>query len=816
MDDAQVPTESATDLDIKQLITLCANPEPQALQKLRIYRDLEDLKHIFEQTIDYLFSVDDCQPDAENEVRCSCLLLRIVLELYKETAREPQLPQLSPDLVVALHTLLFEPEANAVGRNRSLVGELPRLAVYELLQEICSTVGLADLALKQMFLVVDNACLPKDRHMFRRHQLTRPPNHPLGLMNAAQTCYLNAVVQQLFGNISFRKMIRSIAISDIERQQVLVALQEVFMIMEHSLQSSIMPTELHLALGVDIDSQEDGGLFFTDLLEKLEACILAEPDRNKFKQFFRGREISQTLGDCRHVSERSDTFVSLSLPVKDKYSLHQSLTDYVSGYALGDTETFACGQCRDDGQTSPVKASRRTRLEDLPDDLVFHLMKFEYDPDTGPKKINEPFDFPETLNMREYMVDPSLNKTQEDLYELVGVVVHQGLVVYGHYWSYVRHENCDQPRWFRMEDHKSWEVSLDEVLCDTRGGHADERTDNAYLLFYRRVRQPRPGSEESSAVVLESTKDPALHESIARSNDSVLRACRLFDYGMINYVCNFLDLQQQYTSLDFGISCIRLALKYLFRCLCRNRDGVGIPEICGRIMHSIQDNSKLALVALSLMKNRDNFRMVFTVARPEARQAMALMLLECLQCIRHHYPADYGTAVRPSDVYRTRANTHLDTVVSLLENLQSTVDFVRTSALWGTYFTFLRELTNLGPYERYVLAKSQVATLTFDCVVTPENWINERFPDLEPDDLRETQVENFLRRWATVLELLSLLLDSPMVFDDVADSAEAVSDGVLVLYMSRDQKRCILEREQDDILYFVESVCTNCAFDDNM
>lgn len=36
-------------------------------------------------------------------------------------------------------------------------------------------------------------------------------------------------------------------------------------------------------------------------------------------------------------------------------------------------------------------------------------------------------------------------------------------------------------------------------------------------------------------MILESAKDPALHESIARSNGSILRACRLFDYGMINY-----------------------------------------------------------------------------------------------------------------------------------------------------------------------------------------------------------------------------------------------------------------------------------------
>lgn len=85
-----------------------------------------------------------------------------------------------------------------------------------------------------------------------------------------------------------------------------------------------------------------------------------------------------------------------------------------------------------------------------------------------------------------------LEKDDNDLsYTLSAVVVHQGALDYGHYYSLCRSSASDVTGWVRLNDHIVSEVTESSVLLEARGSvvnNADtvSASSNAYILFYVR------------------------------------------------------------------------------------------------------------------------------------------------------------------------------------------------------------------------------------------------------------------------------------------------------------------------------------------
>jgi ubiquitin carboxyl-terminal hydrolase 34 len=74
--------------------------------------------------------------------------------------------------------------------------------------------------------------------------------------------------------------------------------------------------------------------------------------------------------------------------------------------------------------------------------LILHLKRFEFDLiDLSRRKIYDHFAFPETLDVSPYTIDHLADPSRackEDLFDLVGVLVHTGTCENGHYYSYIR------------------------------------------------------------------------------------------------------------------------------------------------------------------------------------------------------------------------------------------------------------------------------------------------------------------------------------------------------------------------------------------
>ncbi|KAK0366888.1 hypothetical protein LTR59_003219 [Friedmanniomyces endolithicus] len=320
-----------------------------------------------------------------------------------------------------------------------------------------------------------------------------------GLSNLGMTCYMNSLLQQLFANVAFRKFIFDVPIVDAAKQVLLERVQALFIQMQDDPAPCIDTSLLAACLGVQTDSQEDVHGFYATLLTRLEESM---PDR-KYKlsliRFFTGKFMSQVRGECGHISAQAEPFTDVSITVKNKASLQESLDEFVQGEPMQGANKYRCHSCDPDDGGRLVNAMKRTCLDETPDNLTFCLKRFTFEAMMGMEgKANDRFDFPAEIDMARYHrqhLENSDDEIQSDVFDLVGVIVHQGSLEFGHYWSYVRLGNAATPaRWVNLEDkHVRTCQGVQEVQNQCCGGlqfaNGMERSDNAYVLFYRRRAQ---------------------------------------------------------------------------------------------------------------------------------------------------------------------------------------------------------------------------------------------------------------------------------------------------------------------------------------
>lgn len=83
---------------------------------------------------------------------------------------------------------------------------------------------------------------------------------------------------------------------------------------------------------------------------------------------------------------------------KDQKDLHSSLKELTNGEIIND---FRCESCN-----KKVDVEKKMSVKKLPNTLIVNLQRLDFDMETmQPKKINDKFEFPKTLNMRPYMLD---------------------------------------------------------------------------------------------------------------------------------------------------------------------------------------------------------------------------------------------------------------------------------------------------------------------------------------------------------------------------------------------------------------------------
>ncbi|KAK4456144.1 ubiquitin carboxyl-terminal hydrolase 34 [Podospora aff. communis PSN243] len=511
---------------------------------------------------------------------------------------------------------------------------------------------------------------------FERSKAIRAPCGYVGLKNLSNTCYLNSLFTQLFMNTDFRRFILSTEVGDRHyTQPLLFHTQKLFAFMQGSIRRFMTPDECVASIKtyedtqIDIHSQMDVDEFYNLLFDRWESQFQSSEEKRQFRSFYGGQLVQQvTSKECEHISERLEPFSAIQCDIKGKRSLEESLRAYVDGEIMQGDNKYKCSTC-----DRHVDAVKRTCLKDIPDNLIFHLKRFDFNIRTMQRnKINEYFQFPTSINMGRYTID-HLSESSEsgsaagDVFELVGVLVHSGTAESGHYYSYVRERpsNSKNPVWVEFNDDvvSAWDPAMMADACfggaDGRAqfdstGAAYDKNYSAYMLFYQRstsiARDQQRLQQRQHSSPLRVDVPSAMGEYIEEENITLLRRHCLYDPSQIQFV-NLALFHVKTANTD---GCTRehemetlamtMALSHLDQVASRAKDIPDFFTLLRRISGMCQTCVRCCLAVFQYFhRHADSLRfMVQKNPDAEVRQAMVRFFMQILDAIKEKLPAQYG------------------------------------------------------------------------------------------------------------------------------------------------------------------------------
>ena len=291
----------------------------------------------------------------------------------------------------------------------------------------------------------------------------------VGLKNQGMTCYMNSVLQSLYHIPAFRRIVYAMPItgSEDESSSIPLNLQRLFTKMQLS-DTACSTTSLTKSFGwgdAETMMQHDVQEFLRVLLDNIETKLKGSTNEGAIAGIFRGK--FRNFIRCMNVdyeSFREEEFYDLQMLVKDMGDLQHSFEQYI------ETEKLIGDNQYQTDKFGKQDAEMGVEFIEFPKVLQIHLRRFEYDYDYDSLvKINDKFEFPETIDLTPYLAK-SLDKKSPTLYELFGVLVHQGDATFGHYYCFLRPST--DPQWFEFNDSVVRRVSKAEAIDDNFGGKA--------------------------------------------------------------------------------------------------------------------------------------------------------------------------------------------------------------------------------------------------------------------------------------------------------------------------------------------------------
>lgn len=514
---------------------------------------------------------------------------------------------------------------------------------------------------------------------FERSKAVRAPCGYVGLRNLSNTCYLNSLFTQLFMNVPFRNFMLGARVEDANyAQSLLFHTQKLFAFMQDSIRRFVDPDDFVSTIKtyedgqIDIHNQMDVDEFYNLLFDRWEFQLLPNA-RKEFRSFYGGQLVQQVRSkECEHISERLEPFSAIQCDIKGKSCLQESLQAYVDGEIMEGDNKYKCSTC-----DRHVDAVKRACLKDIPDNLIFHLKRFDFNLRTLQRsKINDHFAFPTQIDMRQYTIEHLSNPAKdigEDVFELVGVLVHSGTAESGHYYSYVRQRprSEDSEVWVEFNDDvvSSWDPTQLENACfgglDYRppfdGSVIYDKSYSAYMLFYQRASSLRTDQDlvrqTKLPIPARAPIPPEMSQHIRRENVSLLRRHCLYDPSQMDFVLDAIGRLDRYKvgkcspRHRMEDTAIHMALGHLDQVASRTKDIPDFDRLIQEIRRLVQACEKCSRRVYQYFNEGHSSIRALIQRNPEqkVRFESSQLVIEAVRQIKVRLPHLYGQAIDLED-----------------------------------------------------------------------------------------------------------------------------------------------------------------------
>ncbi|KAK9451359.1 uncharacterized protein V1518DRAFT_369045 [Limtongia smithiae] len=608
-----------------------------------------------------------------------------------------------------------------------------RGSLYKLLTLLTTETAARNDVISKILLLSINECIQEESWSVDRNQWIRVEAGYVGLQNLANTCYLNSFMNQLYMNKEFRNNVFGLPLpprafdnsnddSNSENSHALANnLIRLFAYLRYSWHKMINTTAFIQSIldfenkPIDISIQMDVDEFYNLLFDRLEGQIDVAERKEAIKKCYGGMLLTQIKSkECEHVSETQEPFSAIQCDIKGKRNLTESLVSYVEGETLEGENKYKCSSCG-----THVDAERRMCLKEVPDHLIFHLKRFDYDFQSMERnKINDLFEFPAEIDMAPYKLVNLNDKsnTDTDKFHLVGILVHNGTAESGHYYSYIRNDDAmdEKYKWVEFNDGDVTPFDPNQIGDMCFGGLsaelAMEKHYSAYMLFYDR---DKPNADEMDTdVVLTNAPEPLRHQ-ICSENEQLTLKWTMFGAEHTSFVLDMYQQswkeQEQDTEKPLYEDYHALMFSTLYHVVCRNRNGKEeLEKYLLAMQESFTGNVRHSMAFLAWLATHDDALCGLVVGCPNisVSKSISCLIRDCLKTVKDEAPEEYGSIKEWLACLR-EPNSHQNVCFSFLYKLGEIIPMMNASSLaWDDYFELMADISGYGSDESAIFVYS--------------------------------------------------------------------------------------------------------------
>ncbi|KAI1854859.1 hypothetical protein JX266_000977 [Neoarthrinium moseri] len=627
---------------------------------------------------------------------------------------------------------------------------------------------------------------------YERLRAVRSPCGYPGLRNLSNTCYLNSLFTQLFMNPHFRKFMMEVPILDPDTHQLLHETQILFSELQDSIRRFVDPQSLvgqimtYDESPIDIHTQMDVDEFYNLLFDRWEFQMPSTRAKKTFKSIYGGQLVQQIKSkECEHISERIEPFSAIQCDIKGIANLEESLQAYVDGEIMEGDNKYKCETC-----DRHVDAVKRACLKDIPDSVIFHLKRFEFNLRTLQRsKINDHFAFPTKINMQPYTVghlsDPS-GEAEPDEFELVGVLVHSGTAESGHYYSYIRqHPSATgQDPWVEFNDDSvtPWDPTHLEGSCfggkdmtqRFDGTLGFEKVYSAYMLFYQRSSSLKRDQEVLSLsgqpCPIRFDLKPDIEFAIKEGNWGIVHRYCTNDASHIPFVKQVLSHKwDSECSEDHKVENLAMfvAIGHLDQIASRTKDQPDFQQLHETILQVCQRCPLCCLCYLNYLKDRPEAMRMLLLRNVDgtARQQTGRLLIHALKHIKESLPEEYEVPSEEKDILLYDLSVArpcaLTSAVQIFSNLWES--FHISLRAWPELFGTMVDFASMGKIEGAALLEEDflIKLLTIITAESSDRELGPQYARLATTLSRRQRAPSYDNILA-LIEILMKLLDTEM------------------------------------------------------